>query len=275
MALRSAPLADALKPVHPGEVGGQFRPLKDADIAAINDNVFRILEQVGFSEATPHCIEACTGVGAVLGDDGRLRMPGAVVENAMARYWVSGEDPGPIGNRHPAIAPFSTFATADGEIVIACGNDALWRRLCAALEAPALADDERFTTNALRAERAEELADALEAVLQAHGTAHWLDTLLEAGIPCARVNRMSDLLNDPHLRARDMIVEMDQPHIGRLPVPGAPIKASGVDADLGDPSPDWGAHTRPVLRELLGIGATDLERLERDGAIGAPGRHTR
>ena len=68
---------------------------------------------------------------------------------------------------------------------------------------------------------------------------------------------------------------MDQPHIGRLPVPGAPIKASGVDADLGGPSPDWGAHTRPVLRELLGIGATDLERLERDGAIGAPGRHTR
>ena len=58
---------------------------------------------------------------------------------------------------------------------------------------------------------------------------------------------------------------MEQPHIGRLPVPGAPIKASGVDADLGDPSPDWGAHTRPVLRELLGIGATDLERLERDG----------
>lgn len=194
----------------------------------------------------------------------------AVVENAMARYWVSGEDPGPIGNRHPAIAPFSTFATADGQIVIACGNDALWRRLCAALGAPALAEDARFTTNALRADRAEDLAVAMEGVLRAHGTDHWLEILLEAGIPCAKVNRMSDLLNDPHLRARDMIVEMDQPHVGRLPVPGAPIKATGVEIDLGDPSPALGAHTRPVLRELLDVDAAELELLERDGAIGVP-----
>ena len=194
----------------------------------------------------------------------------AVVENAMARYWVSGEDPGPIGNRHPAIAPFSTFATADGQIVIACGNDALWRRLCAALGASALADDARFTTNALRAERAEELAVAMEGVLRAHGTDHWLEILLHAGIPCAKVNRMSDLLNDPHLRARDMIVEMDQPHVGRLPVPGAPIKASGVEIDLGGPAPALGDHTRHVLRELLDIDLTELERLERDGAIGVP-----
>ncbi len=82
-ALRSAPLAEALKPVHPGEVGGQFRPLTDTGIEAINENVFRILAEVGFGEATPHCIEACTGAGAVLGNDGRLRMPRAVVENAM------------------------------------------------------------------------------------------------------------------------------------------------------------------------------------------------
>ena len=83
-ALRCAPLADALKPVHPGEAGGQFRPLKDADVEAVNENIFRILEEVGFSEATPHCIETCTAAGAVLGNDGRLRMPRSVVENAMA-----------------------------------------------------------------------------------------------------------------------------------------------------------------------------------------------
>ena len=82
-AQRSAPLADALKPVHPGETGGQFKPLTEADVAVIVDNVFRILAEVGFSEATPHCIEACTGVGAVLGADGRLRMPPKVVENTL------------------------------------------------------------------------------------------------------------------------------------------------------------------------------------------------
>ncbi len=208
-----------------------------------------------------------TGLGSHV-DIGMMDAVVAVVENALARYWVSGEDPEPIGNRHPAIAPFSTFATADGQIVIACGNDALWQRLCNALEAPELAADARFATNADRAERAEELAEALEAALVAHGTSHWLGVLLEAGIPCAKVNRMSDLIEDPHLRARDMIVEMEHPQIGRLPVPGTPIKASGVDAELGAPAPDLGAHTRSVLGDVLGVASEDLDRLERAGAIG-------
>ncbi|MCH7822431.1 MAG: trimethylamine methyltransferase family protein [Proteobacteria bacterium] len=82
-ALRSAPLAEDVKPVHPGESGGQYRPLSDADVAAIDANIFKILEEIGFNDATPHCIEACTSVGAVLGDDGRVRMPRAVVENAL------------------------------------------------------------------------------------------------------------------------------------------------------------------------------------------------
>ena len=82
-ALRSAPLTEEMKPVHPGELGGRYRPLTKADIAAIDANVFRILEEVGFSEATQHCIETCTAVGAVMGDDGRLRMPRHVVENAL------------------------------------------------------------------------------------------------------------------------------------------------------------------------------------------------
>ena len=81
-AQRSAPPADAIKPVHPGESGGQFKPLTEADVAAVSDNVFRIPEEVGFADATPHCIDTCTGAGAVLGDDGRLRMPRAVVENS-------------------------------------------------------------------------------------------------------------------------------------------------------------------------------------------------
>jgi len=82
-AERSAPLADNIKPVHPGETGGQYRPLSDADVAAIENNIFRILDEVGFADATPHCIETCTGVGAQLANNGRLRMPRDVVENAL------------------------------------------------------------------------------------------------------------------------------------------------------------------------------------------------
>ncbi len=82
-ALRLAPLAEDMKPVHPGELGGQYRPLTDDGVAAIDANIFRILAEVGFKDATPHCIEACTSVGAVLGNDGRLRMSRAVVEKAL------------------------------------------------------------------------------------------------------------------------------------------------------------------------------------------------
>jgi trimethylamine--corrinoid protein Co-methyltransferase len=84
-ALRSAPLAEDVKPVHPGELGGRYRPLSDSDIAAIDDNIYKILEEVGFNDATPHCIETCTSVGAVMGDDGRLRMPRAVIEKTLSQ----------------------------------------------------------------------------------------------------------------------------------------------------------------------------------------------
>ena len=83
-ALRSAPLAEETKPVHPGELGGHYKPLDEAGIAAIDDNIFRILEEIGFNDATEHCIETCTAVGAIMGDDGRLRMPRAIVEKALS-----------------------------------------------------------------------------------------------------------------------------------------------------------------------------------------------
>lgn len=96
-ALRSAPLAEDIKPVNPGELGGQYKPLSDSNIAAIDANIFRILEEVGFNDATPHCIETCTAVGAVLGNDGRLRMPRHVVEKALTQaernLVLYGQDP--------------------------------------------------------------------------------------------------------------------------------------------------------------------------------------
>ncbi len=83
VAIRSAPLADNIKPVHPGETGGQYRPLSDNDVTAIEANMFRILDEIGFADASPHCIDTCVGFGAQLGNDGRLRMPRDVVEKAL------------------------------------------------------------------------------------------------------------------------------------------------------------------------------------------------
>jgi len=128
VALRSAPLAEDIKPVHAGETGGQYRPLDDSGVAQITDNVFRILEQVGFGDATPHCIETCTAVGAILGDDGRLRMPRAVAERAIelaARDLVlHGQDP-----RHDVKLSGQQvhFSTAGAAVMIADSENNLYR----------------------------------------------------------------------------------------------------------------------------------------------------
>ena len=88
-ALRSAPLSEETKPVRAGIEGGSYRPLSDSNIAAIDENIFRILEEIGFKDATPHCIETCVAAGAILGDDDRLRMPRDVVEMPLTKPSVT------------------------------------------------------------------------------------------------------------------------------------------------------------------------------------------
>lgn len=191
----------------------------------------------------------------------------AVIENALVRYSATGKDPELLGNRHPAITPFSAFATADSQVVIACGNDTLWLRLCAAIDAPGLAADARFVSNALRTENVQALTKSLEEALRKRTTAEWLDKLLAAGIPCAKVNKISDLINDPSLRSRKMIVDLEHPLIGSMPVPGMPIKAKGLDDTVGRPAPDYGSATASVLAELLQLDKAEIIRLGEAGAI--------
>ena len=187
----------------------------------------------------------------------------AFTENALARYWLTGQDPAPLGNRHPAIAPFSTFATGDDLIVIACGNDALWARLCECLQIPEGIEDPRFATNSLRTENAIALADYLETRLAARGADAWLEILLAAGIPTARVNRMSDLVDDPHLQARNMVVPIEQDGIGTMLNPGSPIKSNRSNDQVGHSAPALGAHTRQVLEEMVGFTEAESARFVR------------
>ena len=128
MALRSEPLAAEHQPVRPGETGGHFKPLKDDGVEAVRDNVFRILEEIGFGDATPHCIEACTAVGAVLGDDGRLRMPRTTVEQAIElaekNLVLHGQDPA----HDVRISGLDVhFATAGAAVMIADAEQRTYR----------------------------------------------------------------------------------------------------------------------------------------------------
>ena len=116
VAERAAPLAEAIKPVRPGHTGGQYRPLSAAGVAAIADNALKILDRVGFADATPHCIETCTAAGAVLGEDGRLRMPGSVVERTLQQarrnLVLHGQDPRRDLDLSGARVHFSTAGAA-------------------------------------------------------------------------------------------------------------------------------------------------------------------
>ena len=129
-AERAAPLAEAVKPVRPGQTGGQFQPLSADGVLAIADNAFNILENVGFADATPHCIETCTAVGAVLGDDGRLRMPRSLVERTLLKLArrnlvLHGQDPRwDLGPERFAKVHFSTAGAA---VMVADSENNLYR----------------------------------------------------------------------------------------------------------------------------------------------------
>ncbi|MEW6751716.1 MAG: CoA transferase [Candidatus Latescibacterota bacterium] len=191
----------------------------------------------------------------------------ALLENAVARFAVSGEVPGPLGSRHPSITPFQFFPAADGHIVVAAGNDRLWQGLCQALGAGELAADPRFATNPLRTEHHGELEPVLAARFRGHGVAHWCRLLGEAGIPCGPISDVEDLFADPQVAARGMIAQVDHPQAGRQRMAASPLRFSAAPSPPLRPAPLLGQHTDEVLAEVLGMGAEERDGLRRDGVI--------
>jgi CoA:oxalate CoA-transferase len=184
-------------------------------------------------------------------DVGMLDCQVAILENAIARCAATGEAPGPIGARHPSITPFDAFRAADAHLVIACGNDRLFESLCACLGRSELARDPRFANNERRTQAHAALKTELERALAAQPASHWLARLERAGIPCGPINDVAHVLADPHVRARNMVVSADDPHMGRLEMAGNPIKLSGVeDPPARRPAPELDADRAAILREL-------------------------
>lgn len=193
----------------------------------------------------------------------------SILENALARYQATGREPAPLGSRHPSITPFETFRTADGPIVIAAGNDRLFRRLCDVLGAPELASDPRFAGNSERTEHRDALKAALEAALARRGAAGWLQALEAAGVPASPVAGIADMAADPQVAARNMLVEAVDG--GGFRVTGTPIKVAGVDDPPRRPrAPALGEHRDGILRELLAYSPKRIARLAAAGAFGDP-----
>ncbi|WP_333814902.1 CaiB/BaiF CoA transferase family protein [Tabrizicola sp.] len=166
-----------------------------------------------------------TGEGAFI-DVAMLDAQLAIQEHALAIASATGVAPGPTGARHPTITPFATFRAADGFVVIAAGNDAMFGRLCEVLGLE-IAADPRFATNAARCENHALLKRLIEAVTLGHPVAHWLAVLDAAELPTARVQDMVEVLADPQLRARNMVLPVTpQPGGPAFTAPGNPIKMS-------------------------------------------------
>jgi CoA:oxalate CoA-transferase len=175
----------------------------------------------------------------------------ALLENAVVRYTTSGEIPGPLGARHPTITPFEAFPTADGFIIIAAGNDGLYRKLCGALGEPGLADDPRFTTNDLRNRNGDALRAILNPLLEGKPTDAWIAIVAKAGVPCGPVNDVAQALAHPQVAARNMLIEVDDPVTGPVRVVGNPLKLSAfADPPTRERAPDLDANRAEILREL-------------------------
>ena len=175
----------------------------------------------------------------------------AILENAVARYAVSGIAPGPLGARHPSITPFAAYACSDRPIVIAAGNDVLFGALAVALELPELIADARFGSNAARTEHAEALAAALEARLATATAAHWLARLEAAGLPCAPLSDVAQALAHPQVIARNMAITTAFPDGTPLLAAGNPVKLSGyADPPVRAKAPALDEHRAMILREL-------------------------
>jgi|SRR5262245_50695969 len=176
----------------------------------------------------------------------------AILENALTTHLVTGALPGRLGTRHPNIAPFQAFEAADGrQVVICAGHDPQFSKLCEELGRPELIGDPRFDTPDARRRHVDQLEIELAAALRSRTAADWLERLEHAGVPCAPVNTVADAVRDPQVAARNMVVEIPDPAIGRLAVAGNPIKLAGVpEPDARRPPPDLDADRGAILAWL-------------------------
>jgi crotonobetainyl-CoA:carnitine CoA-transferase CaiB-like acyl-CoA transferase len=169
----------------------------------------------------------------------------------VSRFSATGEIPQPIGTRHPSIAPFQAYRAADGSLVIAAGNDDMWRKLCKTLELPDLAADTRLATNKGRAANLSVLEEALNARLGTNTVQHWLARLEAAGVPAAPLRNVADVVNDPHSTARGILHEMHTVDDKTFMTAGSPIHIDGAVLPLSPHAPLLGEHTEEVLRTWL------------------------
>ena len=186
----------------------------------------------------------------------------------IGTIWLTkGELPKPPGSAHEYSVPWQAFEASDGYLVVATRQEAFWRKLCEALGAAALADDPRYKTNPDRLKNRATLVPQLEDIFRTRTVADWLTRLRAAEVPAAPVNNLDAAFAEPPVAEREMIVEYEHPDVGRVRLPGNPIKMSDMGRTISSPAPRIGEHTDALLGALLNLSDGQIAALRAKGAV--------
>ncbi len=187
--------------------------------------------------------------------------------NVASNYLISGKLPKRHGNAHANIVPYQSFQASDGWFAIAVGNDRQFVRLCELLGKSELAANEKFATNSARVQYREEIIALLASIFKMASVAEWLGKLDKAEIPCGPINNFEQVFSMPQVKEREMLVQMQHPTIGVLPLVGSPLKMSATPIDYRLPPPLMGEHTEDVLTNVLGYSNAKAAELRKDGCV--------
>jgi len=189
------------------------------------------------------------------------------LENAVVRYTTEGEIPRALGTAHPSITPFQAFRTRDSWIIIAIGGDKLWAHFCTVLGRRDLIEDARFRTNPLRTENRETLVSILMEETMKKTAKDWTDVFEGEAIPYSLVNNIKQICEDPYIKFRNMLVEIEQTGIGSMKIAGSPLRLSETPGKVYRGAPSLGEHTEEILASVLKMPRADILHLRKEGVI--------
>jgi crotonobetainyl-CoA:carnitine CoA-transferase CaiB-like acyl-CoA transferase len=191
----------------------------------------------------------------------------ALLAYQNTNYFSTGTPPKRIGNLHPNIVPYQPFKSSDGEVIVACGNDNLFRKFCDAAGCPELSTDPRFASNGKRVENRTEMTRLIQEIFGKKTTVEWLALLESAGVPNGPINNIAQVFEEPQVQARGVKIELDHAAAGKLPLVASPMRFSGTPLEYRLPPPLLGEHTDQILKEFLKLNETEIGKLRADGIV--------
>ena len=182
-------------------------------------------------------------------------------------YLATGKEPHRMGSGHPSLVPYQSFTSSDGYFILGCANQGLWERMCQAIGRPDFLEDPRFTTNTDRVEHRAECVELLTEIFRTESTEHWVKLIVDAGIPCGPINKVSEVVNNPQVLARNMVVDIPHPEVPDLRVPGPPLKLTSTPPTVRRYPPLLGEHNEEILADA-GYNPEQISQLRKKGVIG-------